>query len=102
MRELTKRVGSLDCAYYQVSSNQPRPVKFRTLCTAEAVGTRILKPVFCIQKQIPQTAEHTVNQVVVFYMNLYTFIPPSFRCVVLSTLTYCFPPLVDVTFSLPL
>ena len=38
--------------YYQMPSNLPRPVKFRTLCTAEAVSIRILKPVLCLQKQI--------------------------------------------------
>ena len=38
--------------YYQVPFNLPKPVKFRTLCTAEAVGIRMLKPVLCIQKQI--------------------------------------------------
>ena len=38
--------------YYQVPSNLPRPVKSRTLCVAEVVSIRILKPVLCIQKHI--------------------------------------------------
>ena len=38
--------------YYQVPFYLPRPVKFRTLCTVEAVRMHILKPLLCIQKQI--------------------------------------------------
>ena len=38
--------------FHQVPPNLPRPVKFRTVCVAEAVDICILKPALCVSIQI--------------------------------------------------